>query len=61
MVADSRHREKNSKSRKNFHNQGKKNGIHNIISESKKKNYEIEKKSTESRKKKLKSRKIFWN
>ena len=37
MVADSRHREKNSKSRKNFHNQEKKIGIHNIISESKKK------------------------
>ena len=51
MVADSRHREKNSKSRKNFHNQEKKNGIHNIISESKKKHYEIEKKNMESRKK----------
>ena len=51
MVADSRHREKNSKSRKNFHNQEKKTGIHNIISESKKKHYEIEKKNMESRKK----------
>ena len=66
MVADSRHREKNSKSRKNFHNQQKKIGIHYIISESKKK-HEIEKKNTESRKKiKIKkniseTRKICWN
>ena len=37
MVADSRHREKLSKSRKNFHNQEEKFGIHKNISESKKK------------------------
>ena len=37
MVADSRHREKLSKSRKNFHNQEEKFGIYKNISESKKK------------------------
>ena len=37
MVADSRHREKLSKSRKNFHNQEEKFGIHKNISRVKKK------------------------
>ena len=67
MVADSRHREKNSKSRKNFHNQEKKIGIHNIISESKK-NIMKSRKKIRNREKKIKikkniseTRKIFRN
>ena len=47
MVGDSRHREKTFIIDKNFQNQEKNFGIHNNISESKKK--------------KMKSRKQLWN